>query len=168
MFKVEESNSWNALRCCSEWMWLPEGNICMEEYSLRLGFGQKWVIKLALSFTCQSFFYQHWFLISLYHIVDVDLVTCIWGSGGKCWIFILLSVGSLSPPTVQSRGLTSWWCLERTGFHLGSHAAWAKSKERPGCSCARTQSNMTMFQSVCLHHTTPAIVCWKRTGHLSQ
>lgn len=25
--KVEKSNSRNVLRCCSEWMWLPEGNI---------------------------------------------------------------------------------------------------------------------------------------------
>lgn len=145
-FKVERRNSRNALRCCSGWMWLPEGNITLlhrpvftvvelwlampilHDMMLRNGKSNS-----VLSFTRQqqSFFINtdFWSLHKI--IMDMDLVTFTWGLAGKCWCkkdsgsLSCVSIGSLSPPTVQSRGLTSRWCLEKTGFHLGSNAAWA-------------------------------------------
>lgn len=148
-FKVEKSNSRNVLRCCSEWMWLPEGNMSplhrpvftevelwlampiLDDMMLRNGKSNA-----VLSFTrqLQSFFINtdFWSLHKI--IMDMDLVTFTWGLAGKCWCkkgsgsLSCFSIGSLAPPTVQSRGLTSWWCLEKTGFHLGSNAAWAIMK----------------------------------------
>lgn len=64
-------------------------------------------------------------------IIDMDLVTFTWGLVGKCWCkkgsecSSLLSVCSLSPPTVQSRGLTSGWCLKKIGFQVDSNSSWA-------------------------------------------
>lgn len=91
--------------------------------------------KPVLSFTRQQqSFFINTDLWSLHKIIMVmDLVTYTWGLAGKCWCkngsesSYCFSVGSLSPPTVQSRGLTSWWCLEKAGFHPGSNA-WAIMK----------------------------------------
>lgn len=56
-FKVERSDSRNASRCCSEWMWLPEGNISPLHTSIYRGWAlarnansawydaEKWLIR---------------------------------------------------------------------------------------------------------------------------
>lgn len=77
-------------------------------------------------------------------IMGMDLASFTWGLAGKCWCkkgcesSSRFSIGSLSPPSVQSRGPTSRWCQEQTGFHLGSNAAWAIMKRFLGlflCTC---------------------------------
>lgn len=144
-FKVEKSNSRNALSWCSEWVLLPEGKmrllhrpICTENElwlaspSLAAMMLRNSTLHSVLPFTHlqQSFFIysDFWSLHKI--IMDMDLVTFTGGFAGKCWCKkgsespCCFSIGSLSPPTVQSQGLASWWCLEKIGFQFGSNAAW--------------------------------------------
>lgn len=103
--------------------------------------------------------------------MDVDLVTRTRGSAGKCWIFILFSVGSLSPPTVRSRGLTSWWCLERAGFHLWLSCCLSYHEKIPWVASVHIQSQIWAgFKASRCTTAAPAIVCcnwWVCLSHQS-
>lgn len=101
----------------------------------------KWCVKTANQIQCchslvsSKSFFIHTDLWSLHKIImDMDLVSFTWGFAGKCWCKSgsdspsYFSIGSLSPPSVQSRGAASWWCQEKTGFHQGTNAAWAIMK----------------------------------------
>lgn len=126
---------------------LREISVCFTHTSVYWGWAlacianSKWCGEMANQIQCchslvssKSFFIKTdlWSLHKI--IMDMDLVSFTWGLAGKCWCkrgsesSSCFSIGSLSPPSVQSRGLTSWWCQEKTGFHLGSNAAWAIMK----------------------------------------
>lgn len=147
---------------------------CTLQYLQRLSSGLQcqfcmtWCLELANQIhCCHSLFSSYHFLLtlifwSLHKIIMVmDLVTFTWGLAGKCWCkkhsesLSCFSIGSLSPPTVLSRGLTSWWCLKKTGFHLGSNASWALMKRFLGlflCTYRVKPEHVSKHCSVELQH----------------